>query len=74
MKTREQQELEQILKSTKADIAVMLVNVQSRAHEKEADLRAENATLKARLEGLERSFKLLELMAGESNLGLKLHR
>lgn len=74
MKTAEQQEIDEIMKSTKADIVVMLINVRSRFMEDTAKLRSENAAFKSELAGQGRVLKLLELMAGESNLGLKASR
>lgn len=71
MKTPDQQELDMILKSSKADIAVMLVFAQRRAVETESKLRAELTALKAELTGRDKVFHLLELMAGESQLGLR---
>lgn len=74
MKTRDEQELAEILRSTKTDIAKMLVTVQRRSWEEETKLRGEIAALKAQLEGRDKVFRLLEMMAGEANLGLKVAR
>lgn len=74
MKTRDQQELEEILKVKKTDIAAMLVTVQRDAYEREQKLKAQVAILNAELVGQGRVLKLLESMAGEANLGLKIQR
>lgn len=74
MKTRDEREMADILKSSKTDIAKMLVHVQTRAREDEARLRNEIAVLKAELAGRDKVFALLSLMAGEANLGLKVSR
>lgn len=71
MKTRDQQELDEILKSSKTDIAVMVVHLQRTHYEEVLALKTQVATLKAELAGQAKVFKLLELMAGESNLGLR---
>lgn len=69
--TRDQQELADILKHSKADIAAMVVHLQRTHNEDEMKLKAQVAILNAELVGQGRVLKLLELMAGESNLGLK---
>lgn len=74
MKTREQQELERILKYNKADIASMLVTVQSTSAEDTQRYRAEIAALKAELKGQERVLKIIDQMSGEANFGLKIQR
>lgn len=74
MKTRDEQELADILKSSKTDIAKMLVVVQRRNVEEETKLRSEIAALKAQIEGRDKVFHLLEMMAGEANLGLRVTR
>lgn len=74
MKTRDEQEMREILKSSKADIAKMVLAVQRSYEDDTLRLRNEIAVLKAELAGRDKVFRLLELMAGESNLGLKVAR
>lgn len=74
MKTRDEQELAEIMRSTKTDIAKMLVTVQRRNWEEETKLRAEIAALKGELAGRDKVLHLLELMAGEAKLGLMVQR
>ena len=74
MKTRDEQEMTDILKPSKVDIAKMLVHVQRVNIEHERRLSNEIAVLKAEMAGRDKVFVLLTLMAGESNLGLKVSR
>ena len=74
MKTRDEQELADILKSSKVDIAKMLVHVQRTHVEEVYKLTAQQAILNAELVGQGRVLKLLETMAGEANFGLKVQR
>lgn len=74
MRTRDEQELADILKSSKADIARMVIAVQRLHSEDFNRLRNEIAVLRAELAGCDKVFALLTLMAGESNLGLKVTR
>lgn len=74
MKTRDEQELADILKHSKTDIAKMLIHAQRTEYETIVKLRNEVAVLKAELAGRDKVFKLLELMAGEAQLGLRTTR
>lgn len=74
MKTRDQQELERILKYNKADIASMLVTVQTNAAKDTQRYKAEVAVLRAELRGQERVLKIIDQMSGEANFGLKIQR
>ncbi len=74
MKTKDEQELADILKSSKVDIAKMVVYLQRTHTDEVRTLKAQLAILNAELVGQGRVLKLLETMASESNLGLKVSR